>query len=640
MIIEVVKFLIVGSNQDLDRFFEEAQKQELIEFHSMNPKKPTLLPSNIQKLLAAIKILRRFPVQKTDLNKYDLELALKISDQTIELKNDLEKLYEEKRILDEEIARVAPFGDFSMEDIRFIEKEGHRVIQFFCMKTNKRRSLALPHSVFYINTEYDLDYFISIAREKISIENMIEMRIDTSVGELKTRLEFVKDSLQRFENELKANTEYLDLLQSALAEEMSHYNLVSAKKEVNFPLKNSLFMVQGWVPKNKVQQLHNLIKGMNIYVEQIAVERHEKIPTYLHNQGLDTIGEELVRFYDIPSITDQDPSRWVLWFFSLFFAIIIGDAGYGFLFLCAAFFIKIKFPHLKGAEKRFLKLFFILSASTILWGVLTSAYFGIHLPPSHPLQKISPLHYLVEKKADYHLEKQDDVYQNLLHKYPQISGVTNGEKILENVKIEKKGITSYPVVEDFTNSILLDFTLILGIIHISVAFIRYGRRHIAGWGWVIFMIGGYLYFPSILQATSLLEFTGIVSQKTAAFLGFQLIFIGLGFAFIAALIQHRLKGLQELAHSVQVFADVLSYLRLYALNLAGAIIASTFNHEGTALGLILGMVVLLLGHSLNIVLGLMGGVIHGLRLNFLEWYHYCFEGGGRLFKPLKKIKYR
>jgi len=65
--------------------------------------------------------------------------------------------------------------------------------------------------------------------------------------------------------------------------------------------------------------------------------------------------------------------------------------------------------------------------------------------------------------------------------------------------------------------------------------------------------------------------------------------------------------------------------------------ASTFNDIGQDVGLLIGWIVILFGHSVNILLGLMAGVIHGLRLNFIEWYHYCFDGGGRLFNPLMKL---
>jgi V/A-type H+-transporting ATPase subunit I len=155
---------------------------------------------------------------------------------------------------------------------------------------------------------------------------------------------------------------------------------------------------------------------------------------------------------------------------------------------------------------------------------------------------------------------------------------------------------------------------------------------------VIFIAGGYLYFPSILKATTLVHILGFFDKTTAEEIGLQLIYIGIPTALFLALIQKRFKGVGEVATLIQVFADVLSYLRLYALGLAGAIMAETFNDIGEGVGLALGALVILVGHGVNVMLGIMAGMIHGLRLNFIEWYHYCFDGGGRLFRPLMRLK--
>ena len=133
---------------------------------------------------------------------------------------------------------------------------------------------------------------------------------------------------------------------------------------------------------------------------------------------------------------------------------------------------------------------------------------------------------------------------------------------------------------------------------------------------------------------------GLIAKPEATAIGLQLIYVGMGTALGLALLQKRLKGFGEIANLVQVFCDVLSYLRLYALGLAGAVMAQTFNELGMDIGLVFGFIVILLGHSINIVLGLVAGVIHGLRLNFIEWYHYSFVGGGRLFKPLIRFKFK
>jgi len=103
-----------------------------------------------------------------------------------------------------------------------------------------------------------------------------------------------------------------------------------------------------------------------------------------------------------------------------------------------------------------------------------------------------------------------------------------------------------------------------------------------------------------------------------------------------------LGGLNGLLGAVQVFSDVLSYLRLFALGIATVYMSQTFNSlaEGISgsvpvLGYVLAVLVLLAGHLVNFLLGIMGGVIHGLRLNFLEWYRWCFEGDGLPFKPFR-----
>lgn len=637
MIENIVKYFIMGTKENIDRFFELAQEQGFLEFISVSAKKPAEMPVTVQNLLSAIKILRKQPIRELYQGGGDLHLAMQVSERIIELKEDLEKLSEEKRVLDADIVRVAPFGDFSMEDIAYIEKETGRKVQFFCMKTDKSHVTSFPDDIIYIGTEYDLDYFIAISQEPVTLPDMIEMRIDAPLGELEKRLDFVEDSIHRFETELKEYAGYIDFLHTILLEELNKYNLAAAKKEVAYPLQNSLFVVEAWVPQNKVNALFGLIDGMDIHAEQVAVEADDKVPTCLQNQGMANIGEDIIKLYDIPAREDKDPSSWVLWFFALFFAVIVGDAGYGLIFLCLAFFLKKKLPHLKGQQKRLLKLLFLLSTACIVWGVLTSSYFGLKLAPSNPMSQISPLHYLAEKKASYHLANKDAVYQSWLTKYPQLSNAKTGEDMLRTAATTNNK-TTYPIMEEFTGNIIFEFTILIGIIHICVGFIRYLTRNYSGIGWIAFLIGGYLFFPTMLNVTTIAEFMGWIDKATAKALGLQLLYGGIGFALLAALIQRRWKGLNEIANIVQVFSDVLSYLRLYALSLAGAIMASTFNSEGAAMGLFFGFIVILAGHCINMTLSFMGGIIHGLRLNFLEWYHYCFTGGGRLFKPLHKLK--
>ncbi len=635
MIIPMKKYLILGMQEDLETFFKKAQQQGVLEFIPGKNKATSAVPKEMQCFLDAIRILRK--LNPTDKSKDTEQSAEEIALYIIHLKKEIERLSEQIRMIKLEIARVSPLGDFSKEDIAYIEMQAKKVIQFFCMKTLKREENSPDEGLIYLNTEYDLDYFMAIHSVAVNYPHMIEMRVDKPVGVLKEELEETKQSLQKVERELKEYTCFQPFLQEALVTHLNTYHLEQAKNTVQYPLENSIFCVEAWIPQNKVRILYSLVNDMAIHCESIAVEKGEIVPTYMENKGIARIGEDLVRVYDIPAHTDKDPSTWVFWFFVLFFSIIVADGGYGLLYLALAGFCWFKFPNLKGQKRRFLKLATILATGCVLWGICTASFFGLELKPSDWLMRISPLQTLVVKKAEYHLQKNDDVQQELDEKFPQIRSAVTGQEIIEKAVEDKDGKTSYTVSDDFSRNILLDFSILLGIVHISCSLMRYFFRNWAGIGWVLFMIGGYLYFPSILNATTILHFLHLVSKSQGAEIGLQLIFSGIIIAIALALIQNRLKGLKYLTQLLEVFADVLSYLRLYALALAGSIMAATFNQLGKSAGLF-GFIPILGGHGINILLGLMAGVIHGLRLNFIEWYHYCFDGGGRLFKPLTYLK--
>lgn len=638
MIINVKKYLLLGAKEEIDRFFSRAQTQGIIEFISVSGKKAIELPPEAQHLVQAIKILRKLPVKKTYEGDPDRALANDIAERILELKAEVEKLSEEKRMVEAEISRVAPFGDFSIDDIDFIERESGREIQFFCMKTAKSHMTNFTDEIIYVGTDYDLDYFVTVNRSHKTYPDMIEMRIDRPLGELQTHLTFVKESLHQMEAELKGFAGHIDFLNDALIEHLNDHHLNIAKKDLAFPLENSLFAVEAWVPENKTNILFSVIDGMAVHCEPILIEETDKIPTYMENKGPQKIGEDLVKIYDIPASTDRDPSGWVFWFFALFFAMIVADGGYGLLYLAIALYVKFKYPVLKKQGQRFVRLALILSTACVLWGVVTSAFFGVQVQPKSWLGKISLLQVLAVKKAEYHLEHQDEVHKEWVAKFSNLTNAKTGQEFLDGAITNENGKIDYVMFDAFSDSILLEFSLIIGVIHIAFSFLRYLFRSWAGIGWIAFMVGSYLYFPETLHATSLLHFLGIVDKQIGIEIGLQLIYTGVAVAMFLALLQKRLSGLEEIANMIQVFADVLSYLRLYALGLAGSIMASTFNEIGQDIGLLFGWIVILFGHSVNILLGLMAGVIHGLRLNFIEWYHYCFDGGGRLFNPLIRLK--
>ena len=640
MIIDLHKYLIFGHKEEVDRFFYLAQRAGFLEFIGTAHKKALGLPEPAKTLLRAIKIAKRHPIHPHEAPPGPLDPPI-LAEKIVSLNRDHEKYQEEERLLTIEIARVAAFGDFSRGEVDQLERESKRIFQFFCMKSSLAREMSLPSEVVYVGTEYDLDYFIAINKERKAYPKMVEILIDRPVGELRTRLFHIKEEMAKIESDLRMFANTRPILQQGLVECLNAHHLELAKHDAALVLNNTVFAIEAWVPETRIKALYGLLGNLNVDCVEIAIESRDRIPTCMENKGVGKVGEDLVLVYDTPSHEDKDPSLWVLFFFALFFSMIISDAGYGAIFLAIGIFLKWKFPHLEGAKKRFLKLVFILSTSCILWGVATSSYFGIEIGPENFLRKTSAVYYLALQKAEYHLEVKDDVYQNLIAQFPAAASAQNGREFLLKASHVDNGKEVFDALDDFYDNILMDFAFLVGIIHTCLSFLRYLLRNWAGFGWVVFTIGGYLFFPSIVNATTLINFMGWIPKPLAHSIGFQMVIGGLALAFFAALIKKKWGAFHELLNSVQVFSDVLSYLRLYALSLGGMVMAHTFNdHLGIDVGIVATIFIVLFGHLNNLTLCIMGGVIHGLRLNFLEWYHYSFEGGGRFFNPLrlKRVK--
>jgi V/A-type H+-transporting ATPase subunit I len=640
MIVNLHKFLIYGAKEEMDRFFTLAQRAGFLEFIGIWQKKALELPPHVKRVLSAIKILRLWEGAEAGIQvKLPRDVFL-FAEKVVETNIAHERLLEEQRVLKAEISRIAPFGDFSKNDLEYIESEGKRSIQFFCMKSAHAEEVEIPPELIYLNTEYDLSYYASINKESKQYPKMIEIHIEKPVGVLRERLKDIGNRIALDEAQFRSWAHHSAWLQEGLAKGLNEHELQAVKHDANFPMSDTLFAIEAWVPETRIKNLFALTSTLSVICEEISIETEDRMPTCMENTGPSKVGEDLVQVYEVPSSVDKDPSLWILFFFAIFFAMIIADAGYGLIFLAIGLFIKWKFPRLQAAGKRFQKLIFILGATTVIWGVLTTSFFGMEIGVDSPYRKVSLLHYLAKKKAEYVIETKNDVYQELVHNYPAAAEATDPHDFLLKAVSVRDGKTKYVALDLFYDNVLMEFALVIGIIHLALAFIRYLPRNWPGLGWIIFMVGGYLYLPvSILHATSIVNFMGWVPKPIAHMIGQQLLYGGLGLAVLAALIRSGIMAcLLELLNAIQIFSDVLSYIRLYALGLAGMIVAQTFNGLGSKAQIVFGALIVLAGHLVNISLSVMSGVIHGLRLNFLEWYRYCFEGGGKLFNPLRLRK--
>lgn len=635
MRIDVLKFLFVGDEKERLRFFLRAQECGIIEFIDRARSKLGV-PPEIHRLMAARKILRSYPPTKQE-DLDDLGEADPIAERVLELHDRLGRLEEERRLLRQEIGRVEVFGDFDPNELRWIEEHGSQVVQFFFAKIGKGVEEAREiDGLIWVGSHLGLDYYLSIAPERRSLPNLFtEMQVDRSAAQLEIRRESAAMEMRVIESEIKGYEKRSHFLHKRIIDRLNAYHLFEAGSSAERLFDGHLFAVTGWVPSDKVAEVEQIAAEFGIDLEQIAKDPEDFEPTYLENHGFSQIGEDLVHIYDTPSTTDRDPSLWVICFFALFFAIIVGDAGYGLILLLTTLWMMRKARKAAGFVKRFTRLCLLLSCSVLVWGVVTASYFGISVPASSPLQRISFVTWLVEKKASYVMEQQGPDYQLLIEQHPTWVEYSTVKDLFA-----QGGEDAQKLYSQYANNVMIELALLLGVIHISLSFLRMIDRNWSGIGWILFIVGAYLWAPSIFSSISMINYVGGVSVESATHYGLQILIIGFGLALVIAPIQKRLSGLTEALLVIQLFADVLSYLRLYALGLAGAIVSQTFNLMGAEAGLVFGAIIILLGNVVNIALAIMGGVIHGLRLNFLEWYRWSFGGGGRMLQPLKLLHYK
>lgn len=633
---DLKKILFLGSTSHRSEFLEKAQKIGKFQFISPRGNGKHVFPKAVEDLRLAITVLRRQPQVKQDW--VDFSQGTSIVDRVLTLKREIENLHEEIRLLQAEYVKIHPLGDFSIEELSKISEDTGWYVQFFMIRHGRFNEETTPSELIFINREYDFDYFMYVGKGKFYHKDLSEISVRMSLSQLKKEKAKLQEISHQSEVELRELACYEHFLHDFLLREMNLINLHFANGDVSYHLDDDVFAIEAWVPENEMQSLKSLVNGLAVYYSEVAIEDGDMIPTLLENKGMARVGQDLVEGFDSPSVTDPDPSGWVIWSFAAFFAMIVADACYGMLFLLLSAVIWTKAVNWTGVKRRMAKLLTLLACSTILWGVMVGSYFSIKLEPDNVLNRSSLLYHLSLHKIKYHHELEDATYEEWVKTYPDIRGETLPEAILRKGTVVKQEAVQYELMNSLYDGMLLEIALLVGVIHLTFSFLRNLRRNWAGVAWIASLWGGFLFFPKILDATSLVYFMGWLTPATAFVVGEQLLYAGLIGAIVLSIIQTGFSGLASVFKIVEVFADTLSYLRLYALGLASMVLAGTFNEMGAMVGgYVFGAIIVLLGHTINIGLGVGAGVIHGLRLNFLEWYHHSFEGDGKKFNPLRLL---
>lgn len=509
--------------------------------------------------------------------------AKKLARHIIDSRKRLEQLREFSRRLKSQIAQWEPWGEFDPGRIRLLEKKGV-FVKLYQIPVRDLKTLPAGLVVKRLFTTKGLAGCAVVSRERIDIPfkeiappkmNLKKMRDRMSEDDwmMKLVITEIKDLVARRAGLARVKESLENVLESHMARQ-------------GMGQSGSLSYITGYVPHDAVESLLAVSRKERWATSIKEVSEEDKVPTLIRNPRWVSIINPVFKIIEIiPGYRELDISMWFLLFFSVFFGMLIGDAGIG-----AVFFILTAIFHKKFGrrlrDRSIFVLFYILSTCAMIWGVLTCTFFG----------------------------------------QEWLSGFTK------------------PLIPAFRNDKNIQtLCFFIGAFHLSIAHVWRAIVKLpslialAEAGWILILWGAFLLarmlvlgdaFPSfgkwffIAGAALVILFTKISKN----------VFKGLG------------AGLGNLLMNVvNSFTDVVSYIRLFAVGLATVAVADAFNKMALDIGynsILTGLItslILLLGHALNIMLGPMSVLVHGVRLNVLEFCsHLDITWSGLAYRPLKE----
>lgn len=412
--------------------------------------------------------------------------------------------------------------------------------------------------------------------------NTIEERLKALKAEKEKTIEKVKE-LAVYVPELEVLYEYL----------MNKKLRVAANE--NFLKTEKVNVIEGYVPTEKVDEFTKIIQKTqkNAYYLEVhdAEEDDPNVPILLKNSKFVETFESLTHMYALPKYNEVDPTPLLAPFYLAFFGMMVADAGYGLLMVIGCF-IALKVANLSESQEKFIRFFYYLGYSTIVWGLIYGSVLG----------GLIPIPGLIDPATEYQRLLIVSIAFGLIHLYFGL------------------GINAYMRIRDGK---YLEALYDVGFWYMALS------------GGIVFLLTMVVPLPAIVKTISkavlIIGAAGIVltNGRSAKSVGGKLA-----------------SGLYELYGISGYVGDFVSYSRLMALGLSGGFIASAVNmiagmlFDSGFVGILGGIVVFVVGQIFNIFLSLLGAYVHTIRLTYVEFFGKFYEGGGKAFNIFRsKPKY-
>lgn len=534
----------------------------------------------------------------------DVPAAIELASDIRRLEAEMKAAADEATVVVREMERVRPWGDFDPALLRDLAARG---VPCRLVELPAKKLAELPPGLDYVTlgTVKGLARLAVLAGPDVSLPaECVEFQAPAmSLSALEAALATEQSRADAAKAALAAKAPYAAGLAKAL---------VKVEREIMFeaahsgmPTGDGVAWFSAWVPAADEQRLVKAAAEAGWGLLLDVPQDDEQPPTKVENPALVRMIAPVFDFLGtVPNYREYDISGLFLFFFTFFFAMIFGDAGYGTIFFLLGLALALK-TRLGGKRvPDVMRLMLVLTGATVVWGALTMTWFGV-----------SP-------------DKVPSMLQSLALPWLSNANPESGD----NVKV---------------------LCFMLGLVQLSIAHLKNIRRDfpspkfIAQFGQLIMVDGMFFLVLNLVISTT--KYPVPMWALYLVLAGFVLNFVFAnwesGHGVVMGLIKSIVGSLANIVSIflgiVNIFADIVSYIRLWAVGLAGLAISQTINNmAGPMFGhLVLyaaGILLLVFGHGLNVIMSLLSVVVHGVRLNVLEFSgHLGMEWSGYKYEPFK-----
>ncbi|GAB1432679.1 V-type ATP synthase subunit I [Spirochaetota bacterium] len=529
-----------------------------------------------------------------------IDLAKEIKNMDTSIKATLDHAM----VLSREIERIRPWGDFKPELIRELAQKGCplRIVE---LPVKKMAAALSDRNYIKLSESKGMARLAIIADDSIELDPAcIELSLPAKrLSELEAELSAARENTRQTKEKIKEKASFMNALEKVLKK--LDRDIAFESFHSGMDSKDGLAWFAGWIPEKDVKHLSEMAEkaGWGLLLDNPLDE--EQPPTKIENPALIRMIEPIFDFLGtVPNYREYDISGLFLLFFTFFFAMIFGDGGYGALLLLAGIFAALKAKKKDGRVPDPIRLLMLLGGATMTWGAVSMSWFGM------PVDKVPAV---LQKLSVYWLSNANPDSGDNVKVLCFVLGLV--QLSIAHLKNIKRDFPAIKFVGQLGQLAMVDgmFFLVLNLVISSDKF------PIPFWALYTVLGGFVLNFVFSNYEEGHGFFKGLVKSIISSFANIVSVFLGI----------------------VNIFADIVSYIRLWAVGLAGLAISQTVNNMagpmfGKAIMFAMGAALLVFGHGLNIIMSVLSVVVHGVRLNVLEFSgHLGMEWSGYKYEPFK-----